>query len=260
MLCASAPEQQTPLPSLPPQPPKTQEGQGGGRERRTVSPRFARALGKHRSHLQKPPKEAARRRPARARLLLADGLHALVVEGQPLGAGLDEADVVAVVRPAPDVHDHRRQRIRRVRLLRVVRHVRQLEREGEDDAIHQLAQAVEGLDVPFWGGFGGLGVGFGGLGGLGGFGGSWREWKEGFEGFGGSWRGFKRLEGGEWARGRAGAPHLKRLRCRMSTPGSRFSFIRFCASCRQPQPSQENLSSRSSVSVALLVGFRERGV
>ena len=45
--------------------------------------------------------------------------------------------------------------------------------------------------------------------------------------------------------------YLKRLKLRQSTGGSSFIFIRFCASCRQPQVSQLNLSSASRVSVEL---------
>ena len=45
--------------------------------------------------------------------------------------------------------------------------------------------------------------------------------------------------------------YLKRLRCRQSTRGSALICIHFCASCSPPHRSQKNLSSASSVSVAL---------
>ena len=45
--------------------------------------------------------------------------------------------------------------------------------------------------------------------------------------------------------------YLKRFKCRQRTWGSSLTFMHFCASCKQPQASQLNLSSAFSVSVEL---------
>mmetsp|Transcript_28856 Transcript_28856/g.73620 ORF Transcript_28856/g.73620 Transcript_28856/m.73620 type:complete len:238 (-) Transcript_28856:372-1085(-) len=80
-------------------------------------------------------------------LALGDRVHALVVKEQPRAVALDEAHVVAVVRPVAHVHHHREQRVQRVRPARVRRGVAQLQLQGEHDAVHELAHPALGLDV-----------------------------------------------------------------------------------------------------------------
>lgn len=47
--------------------------------------------------------------------------------------------------------------------------------------------------------------------------------------------------------------YLNLFRCRMRHAGACLMSSRFCASCRQQQWSQKNLSSLSNISVALIV-------
>lgn len=53
-------------------------------------------------------------------LLLRDGLHVFVIEGQPLAVALDEAHVVAVVGTAAHVHHHREQNVGSIAVLGVI--------------------------------------------------------------------------------------------------------------------------------------------